>query len=128
MPMDVPVCGTDIVGQLYNYVRKEIGILFEETLPLRDFGGMIRDVASNSFVVIDRRNRASSIRATIEPSRLSLRNLDSHRFRAYILCLYIRLKFEIEPRTPTSPRTHSNPLNNGKSGYATAQRLGPSSN
>src|ERR1017187_1739099 len=42
MPMDVPVCGTDIVGQLYNYVRKEIGILFEETLPLRDFGGMIR--------------------------------------------------------------------------------------
>ena len=42
MPMDVPVCGTDIVGQLYNYVRKEIGVLFEETLPLRDFGGMIR--------------------------------------------------------------------------------------
>ena len=42
MPMDVPVCGTDIVGQLYNHVRKEIGVLFEETLPLRDFGGMIR--------------------------------------------------------------------------------------
>ena len=42
MPMDVPVPGTDIVGQLYNHVRKEIGVLFEETLPLRDFGGMIR--------------------------------------------------------------------------------------
>jgi hypothetical protein len=42
MPMDVTVPGTDIVGQLYNHVRKEIGVLFEETLPLRDFGGMIR--------------------------------------------------------------------------------------
>ena len=42
MPMDVPVNGTDVVGQLYNHVRKEIGVLFEETLPLRDFGGMIR--------------------------------------------------------------------------------------
>jgi len=42
MPVDVPVNGTDVVGQLYNYVRKEIGVLFEETLPLRDFGGMIR--------------------------------------------------------------------------------------
>jgi hypothetical protein len=42
MPMDVPVWGTDIVGQLYNHVRKEIGVLFEETPPLRDFGGMIR--------------------------------------------------------------------------------------
>src|ERR1019366_1846124 len=50
----------------------------------------------NSFVVIDRRNRASSIRATIEPSRLSLRNLVPLRICAYILCLYIRLEFEIE--------------------------------
>jgi hypothetical protein len=33
---------SDIVGQLYNHVRKEIGILFQDVLPLRDFGGMIR--------------------------------------------------------------------------------------
>jgi len=32
----------DIVGQLYNHVRKEIGILFQDVFPLRDFGGMIR--------------------------------------------------------------------------------------
>jgi hypothetical protein len=42
MPMEVPIGSADIVGQLYNHVRKEIGILFEEILPLRDFGGMIR--------------------------------------------------------------------------------------
>jgi RNA dependent RNA polymerase len=42
MPMHVPVRETDIVGQLYNLVRKEIGVLFEDVLPLRDFGGMIR--------------------------------------------------------------------------------------
>ena len=42
MPMEVSIGNADIVGQLYNHVRKEIGILFEETLPLRDFGGMIR--------------------------------------------------------------------------------------
>jgi hypothetical protein len=42
MPMEVSIGSADIVGQLYNHVRKEIGILFEETLPLRDFGGMIR--------------------------------------------------------------------------------------
>jgi hypothetical protein len=42
MQMDVPVYATDIVGQLYNHVRKELGVLFEETLPLREFGGMIR--------------------------------------------------------------------------------------
>ena len=42
MPVEVPIGSADIVGQLYNHVRKEIGLLFEETLPLRDFGGMIR--------------------------------------------------------------------------------------
>ena len=42
MPMEVSIGSADIVGQLYNHVRKEIGLLFEETLPLRDFGGMIR--------------------------------------------------------------------------------------
>jgi hypothetical protein len=42
MPMEISVSETDIVGQLYNHVRKEIGILFEDVLPLRDFGGMIR--------------------------------------------------------------------------------------
>ena len=26
----------------YNHVRKEIGILFQDVFPLRDFGGMIR--------------------------------------------------------------------------------------
>ena len=42
MPMEIPVAQTDIVGQLYNHVRKEIGILFQDVFPLRDFGGMIR--------------------------------------------------------------------------------------
>ncbi len=42
MPMEVAVAQTDVVGQLYNHVRKEIGILFQDVLPLRDFGGMIR--------------------------------------------------------------------------------------
>jgi hypothetical protein len=42
MPMEVVVGNSDMVGQLYNHVRKEIGILFQDVLPLRDFGGMIR--------------------------------------------------------------------------------------
>jgi hypothetical protein len=42
IPMDISAAETDIVGQLYNHVRKEIGILFQEVFPLRDFGGMIR--------------------------------------------------------------------------------------
>jgi hypothetical protein len=42
MPMEISVSESDIVGQLYNHVRKEVGILFQEVLPLRDFGGMIR--------------------------------------------------------------------------------------
>ena len=42
MPMEVPIGSSDIVGQLYNHVRKEIGILFQDVFPLRDFGGMIR--------------------------------------------------------------------------------------
>jgi hypothetical protein len=42
MPMEVAISSSDIVGQLYNYVRKEIGILFQDVFPLRDFGGMIR--------------------------------------------------------------------------------------
>jgi len=42
MPTEFSVPATDIVGQLYNHVRKEIGVLFQDTLPLRDFGGMIR--------------------------------------------------------------------------------------
>src|SRR5260370_20277889 len=66
MPMDVPVCGTDIVGQLYNYVRKEIGILFEETLPLRDFGGMIRGetFTREMYEECVKVNRAFGIKAT----------------------------------------------------------------
>jgi len=42
MPMEVAISTSDIVGQLYNHVRKEIGILFQDVFPLRDFGGMIR--------------------------------------------------------------------------------------
>ena len=42
MPMEVAIGNSDIVGQLYNHVRKEIGILFQDVFPLRDFGGMIR--------------------------------------------------------------------------------------
>jgi hypothetical protein len=42
MPMEVAIGSSDIVGQLYNHVRKEIGILFQDVFPLRDFGGMIR--------------------------------------------------------------------------------------
>src|SRR3984957_7304413 len=42
MPMEVSIGRFDIVGQLYNRVRKEIGILFQDVFPLRDFGGMIR--------------------------------------------------------------------------------------
>ena len=42
MPMEVAISNSDIVGQLYNHARKEIGILFQDVLPLRDFGGMIR--------------------------------------------------------------------------------------
>ena len=42
MPMEVNIGSSDIVGQLYNHVRKEIGILFQDVFPLRDFGGMIR--------------------------------------------------------------------------------------
>jgi len=42
MPMEVAISNSDIVGQLYNHVRKEIGILFQDVFPLRDFGGMIR--------------------------------------------------------------------------------------
>jgi hypothetical protein len=42
MPMEVTIGSSDIVGQLYNHVRKEIGILFQDVFPLRDFGGMIR--------------------------------------------------------------------------------------
>ena len=42
MPMEVAISSSDIVGQLYNHVRKEIGILFQDVFPLRDFGGMIR--------------------------------------------------------------------------------------
>src|SRR6266700_6025473 len=42
MPVEFSVPATDIVGQLYNHVRKEIGVLFQDTLPLRDFGGMVR--------------------------------------------------------------------------------------
>ncbi|HUJ80247.1 MAG TPA: hypothetical protein VLW83_00115, partial [Candidatus Acidoferrales bacterium] len=42
MPMEVAINNSDIVGQLYNHVRKEIGILFQDVFPLRDFGGMIR--------------------------------------------------------------------------------------
>lgn len=42
MPMEIAAAQTDIVGQLYNHVRKEIGVLFQDVFPLRDFGGMIR--------------------------------------------------------------------------------------
>jgi hypothetical protein len=42
MPVEVAISSSDIVGQLYNHVRKEIGILFQDVFPLRDFGGMIR--------------------------------------------------------------------------------------
>jgi len=66
MQMDVPVCATDIVGQLYNHVRKELGVLFEETLPLRDFGGMIRGETFTRNMHEDcvKVNRAFGVKAT----------------------------------------------------------------
>jgi hypothetical protein len=66
MQMDVPVYATDIVGQLYNHVREELGVLFEETLPLRDFGGMIRGETFTRRMHEDcvKVNRAFVVKAT----------------------------------------------------------------
>jgi hypothetical protein len=41
LPLQIAASPSDVVADLYNHVRKEIAVLFEDLLPLRDFAGMI---------------------------------------------------------------------------------------
>jgi hypothetical protein len=92
MPMEVPAPESDIVGQLYNHVRKEIAILFQDVLPLRDFGGMIRGETftrtmyeecqkiNRTFgtLVSDLRKRAEQCEAALTEAQHELERLRDH--------------------------------------------------